>query len=264
MRAFARVYLGPYQRVPLRILDIGSRQALQRHRTYRDLFDAPPWSYTGADIEPGDNVDVVLRNHYQWSELHSDSFDVVLCGQVFEHVPYFWVTAFEIGRVLKEGGLACIVAPSGGQEHRYPVDCWRFYTDGLVSLCEYLGFTRLEAYTQRRNLYHEDGSDVWMDSSLVMQKPRFSELERRRFRLKAQLQGALSGPEELLDLELSAPDVRAFEASVIEPAIPRNAFLEEETRRLARLGALRSQLRLRGRRFLSLVRRAALSAVEPL
>jgi SAM-dependent methyltransferase len=263
MRAFARAYLSPYQQKPLRILDVGSRVAHQRHRTYRDLFTAASWSYTGADIEPGDNVDVVLANHYRWSDLEDDYFDVVVCGQVFEHIPYFWVTAFEIGRVLKEGGLACIVAPAGGHEHRYPVDCWRFYTDGLASLCEYLGFRELEAYTQRRNLYHDDGSDAWMDSCLVMQKPRFSEFERRRFRRRSRLHRALVEPEELAGPEFgtSAPP---REPSVIEPATSQEAFLAEETRRLNRLGALYTRVRLRGRRFLSLARRAALSAVEPL
>ena len=37
-------------------------------------------------------------------------------------------------RVLKPAGLLYINAPSNGDYHRYPVDCWRFFPDSGVAL----------------------------------------------------------------------------------------------------------------------------------
>jgi hypothetical protein len=93
MEAFRDGYLAEYRNTPLEILDIGSQVATRRQLNYRPLFDAAGWRYTGMDIEPGENVDVVVRNPYDWKEIASESFDVVVSGQTLEHVKFFWVTA---------------------------------------------------------------------------------------------------------------------------------------------------------------------------
>jgi hypothetical protein len=60
--------------------------------------------------------------------------------------------------------------PSSGPEHRYPVDCWRFYPDGLVALAEFAHLETLEAVTQWEDL-GDPVSDAWHDSMLVCRKP---------------------------------------------------------------------------------------------
>ena len=85
-----------------------------RQRQLRDLFAAPPWMYTGLDVAAGPNVDVVLRTPYAWREVASASANVVVSGQALEHIPYLWITMLEIARVLKVGGLCCILDPSSG------------------------------------------------------------------------------------------------------------------------------------------------------
>ena len=49
----------------------------------------------------------------------------------FEHIEFFWLTRQEMMRTLKPGGTIILIAPSRGQEHSYPVDCWRFYPEGF-------------------------------------------------------------------------------------------------------------------------------------
>ncbi len=66
--------------------------------------------------------------------------------------------------------MCCILAPSSGPEHRYPVDCWRFYPDGLVSLAQFAQMETLEAVTQWDDL-GDAVSDLWHDSMLVCRKP---------------------------------------------------------------------------------------------
>jgi hypothetical protein len=167
MTGFRDRYLSDHAAQPLRILDVGS---LDVNGTYRELFARPPWVYTGVDMAAGNNVDIVLRTPYVWREVASGSADVVISGQAFEHIEYFWVTMLEIARVLTNGGLCCILAPSSGPEHRYPVDCWRFYPDGMRSLAEFAQLETIEAVTQweDRGDIH---SDCWHDSMLVCRKP---------------------------------------------------------------------------------------------
>jgi len=188
MKAFRDGYLSEYLDFPLEILDIGSQIVAQRQLNYRPLFDSPAWRYTGMDIEPGENVDVVVRNPYDWKEIAAESFDVVVSGQTIEHVKFFWVTAFEIVRSLKEEGVACLIAPGAGEEHRFPVDCWRFYRDGMAALCEYAGARLVEVYTHWKGLHYEDGSERWKDSCVVLQKPRLDDRERGRLHERIEMQ----------------------------------------------------------------------------
>lgn len=168
MRAFRDAYLANRRHVSLTILDLG---AMDIHGCYRPLFDAPAWTYTGLDLEPGPNVDVVLRHPYHWREIPSASADVLISGQCFEHVEFFWLTILEIERVLKVGGLACLLAPSGGFEHRYPVDCWRFYPDGFAALARFAGLEPLSAEFPAPGMEYTDDSALWKDCRLIARKP---------------------------------------------------------------------------------------------
>jgi 2-polyprenyl-3-methyl-5-hydroxy-6-metoxy-1,4-benzoquinol methylase len=171
MSKFRDQYLQDRESDSLQILDLGSQDI---GGSYRSIFKNPNWQYCGVDVTPGSNVDIVLHNPYAWKEIPSSSVDVLVSGQAFEHIEFFWLTMQEIARVLKPGGLCCIIAPSGGYEHRYPVDCWRFYPDGFASLARYAKLEALEVTTQWEDLNYEDGSDIWKDSILVAQKPLVS------------------------------------------------------------------------------------------
>ena len=172
MRDFRDKYLADRRDQAMSILDLGSLDVSQNF-TYGDLFDQAPWRYTGMDLAEGKNVDIVLSDPYDWrAEVADESVDVLISGQALEHVEYFWILMLEVYRVLKPGGICCIIAPSGGIEHRYPVDCWRFYPDGLTALAKFAQLTPVEAYTQWEPVgYSEDNSDIWQDSVLIATKP---------------------------------------------------------------------------------------------
>jgi hypothetical protein len=90
----------------------------------------------------------------------------------------------QIERVLKPDGLCCIISPSGGFEHRYPVDCWRFYPDEFRALARYAHLLFLEGYTQWKSESYDDGSDVWLDSVLIASKPSASCIARAKIALR--------------------------------------------------------------------------------
>ena len=169
MAAFRRDYLEARRLERLTILDLGSQDI---NGSYRPLFSEPAWRYVGIDMVAGKNVDVVLRDPYHWREIAANSADVVISGQTFEHTEFFWLTMHQIARALKPGGLCCILAPSSGPEHRFPVDCWRVYPDGFRAVARYAGLETLEAITQWEDLPQYDSeSNKWHDSVLVACKP---------------------------------------------------------------------------------------------
>ena len=75
MGDFKEKYLSSRKGESLRILDLGSQDI---NGSYRPLFDHEPWTYQGADMSAGKNVDIVLKDPYRWREVPSNSYDVVL------------------------------------------------------------------------------------------------------------------------------------------------------------------------------------------
>ena len=180
MLTFRKKYLEGRQNEPLLILDLGS---LDVNGSYREYFAVSPWTYRGIDMAAGRNVDIVPQDPYDWGEIQSGSADVVISGQAFEHIEFFWLTMLEIARVLKPGGLCCLIAPSGGPEHRYPVDCWRFYPDGFAALARFTSLEVSDVYSQNGTTGYPDESDLWRDTVLVCRKPASSDLSsvKKRF-----------------------------------------------------------------------------------
>jgi SAM-dependent methyltransferase len=174
MRAVRNTYLVPLADRPIRVLDVGSG-AGEGTLSYRDIFRQPDFEYVGLDIEDGPNVNVVPKDPFCWAELGNESFDVVISGQTFEHNPYFWITAAEISRVLAQGGLAAIIAPSSGRVHRFPLDCWRFYPDSWAATCAYVGLEMLESSIEQWSAARPiAGAKQWHDAMMVARKPVFS------------------------------------------------------------------------------------------
>lgn len=77
----------------------------------------------------------VSRDEYTFP-VQSNSYDVVLSGQVIEHVPKVWIWIKELSRVCKPGGYVITIAPVSWPYHEAPIDCWRIYPDGMKALYE--------------------------------------------------------------------------------------------------------------------------------
>lgn len=160
---------------PLRIIDIGSYDV---NGSYKPLLDAPGWHYLGVDLSPGPNVDVVLQSPYRLP-FASHSIDVIVSGQAFEHIQFFWLTWLEMCRVLKPGGMIFLVAPSRGHEHRYPQDCWRFYPDGFRALAAYGDLELLHVSTDWQPHPAADSAE-WGDTVGVFRQKPMGYLKRLR------------------------------------------------------------------------------------
>ena len=170
MNWFVDTYLSNYETKDgkIAVLDVGSYDV---NGSYKCLFDADKFSYLGLDMESGSNVDIVAKKPYSWEMLQNESFDVVISGQAFEHMEFFWLVLQEMIRVLKPCGLICVIAPRSQNLHRYPIDCYRFDTDGMIALAR---FGNLQALHASTNLAPLGASPDWYyhvgDSMLVAKK----------------------------------------------------------------------------------------------
>jgi len=115
----------------LTVLDVGGR-----YQPYRPLFENRLAHYIACDLERTELVDVIASG--ESLPFASDSFDVVLCTQVFEYFDHPHLAAKEIHRVLRPGGVLLMSVVSFGprfvdDEH------WRFTPSGIQAVLHLFG-----------------------------------------------------------------------------------------------------------------------------
>lgn len=180
MKKFVDKYLQNFSGDNIKILDIGSQDI---NGSYRDLFNHRGWNYIGLDMSEGRNVDIVIKDPYSWKEIKSNYFEVVITGQTLEHIEYPWLTMCEISRILKYNGLCCVIVPSSGPEHKYPIDCYRFFPDGLKALANYANLAIIECY----NCWEDDpnyiGGNIFKDTVLICSKENKNILTKIKYNI---------------------------------------------------------------------------------
>ena len=75
MKWFVDNYALKINNEKIKILDVGSYDI---NGSYKQLFVNENFEYIGIDMEEGPNVDIALKNPYDWSEIETDSFDIVI------------------------------------------------------------------------------------------------------------------------------------------------------------------------------------------
>ena len=171
MQYIKDTYLNPNEE--LKILDVGSFDKTGTYN-YGLILNEDKWTYQGVDLIEGNNVDIVVENGYDWQEIEDESYDVIISGQAFEHIEFFWLTLEQIKRILKPGGLFCLIVPSTGPVHKNPYDCYRFREDSMTSMAKYINFNVIEYGTTTDKISHP-----WYDTYLIARKPYQSDIEKR-------------------------------------------------------------------------------------
>ena len=82
----------------IKVLDIGSFDCNGNERHFFEDSD-----YTGIDLMPGKNVDVVCAG--QDYDAADQTFDTIISCECFEHNPFYAETINNVVRMLKSGGL---------------------------------------------------------------------------------------------------------------------------------------------------------------
>jgi SAM-dependent methyltransferase len=94
------------------------------------------WHTVDLAARPG--MTHAARDEYDFP-IEEGAYDVVLSGQVFEHVRKPWRWLPELARVCRPGGIVATISPISWAYHEAPVDCWRAYPDGLRALHDEAG-----------------------------------------------------------------------------------------------------------------------------
>ena len=135
----------------IRVLDVGGADV---NGSYRNIFTDKKFKYVGLDLQEGPGVDVVIDDPYQLP-FEDGAFDILVSGQAFEHVEFFWKLFEEMSRVIGKDGFIFLIAPSGGPIHRYPVDCYRFYPDAYQALAKYTGINLAACWMDDRGPWND-------------------------------------------------------------------------------------------------------------
>lgn len=173
MNEFADKFIYRSDGEKCKVLDVGSQMidGQQRLGSYKSIFsEHSEIEYTGCDMVDGLNVDIVLKSPYNWSNIPANPFDFVISGQMLEHVEFPWLTFIEINRVLKPGGMCCIIAPSAGHMHNFPLDCYRYYPDGISALASYANLEVVDAFAQWEHDKYPHLNETWKDCVLIARK----------------------------------------------------------------------------------------------
>lgn len=121
----------------LKTLEVGSRNY---NGSVRPYFHG---EYVGVDMEPGPDVDAVMRASAL--DFPDESFECVVTTEMFEHDSTFWLSMAEMERVLSPGGYLLLTTRGiAFPYHEYPGDFWRFTPDAIESLFEGVGLEILE------------------------------------------------------------------------------------------------------------------------
>ncbi|RJQ24615.1 methyltransferase domain-containing protein [Candidatus Parcubacteria bacterium] len=138
---FAKESLFKHQFNVGRTLEIGSYNV---NGTIRDSFQHKSNEYIGVDQSAGPCVDLVINAHELLDCFGSNSFDTILCCEMLEHDPQFWLTVGIMHQMLKPNGYLFVSTPTFGFPlHRFPKDYWRFGEDAYREFI-FKGFEILE------------------------------------------------------------------------------------------------------------------------
>lgn len=125
----------PYFKSGMRILEIGPDGFPS---TYGRLVDALGLVWESVDIADRPGLTYTATGEESFP-IPDGRFDIVLSGQVIEHVRKPWRWIREAARVCASGGHLINIVPVSWPYHEAPVDCWRVHPEGMRSLHEEAG-----------------------------------------------------------------------------------------------------------------------------
>ena len=82
------------------------------------------------------NLTYTIDNPYSFP-IPDNTYDIVLSGQVIEHVQEIWKWMGELKRIVKSKGIIFTINPVSWPFHEAPFDCWRIFPSGIEAIAKY-------------------------------------------------------------------------------------------------------------------------------
>jgi SAM-dependent methyltransferase len=125
-------YATRFVRPQSRVLEIGPDSIPS---SYAKVFREMPVTWHTLDISNGADLTYPGVSDYEFP-IPEEAYDVIIAGQVIEHVRKIWLWIQEVARVCRTGGHVILINPVSWPYHAAPVDCWRIYPEGMRALLE--------------------------------------------------------------------------------------------------------------------------------
>lgn len=171
-------HAAPLHEPGLTLLELGVGKSLGRSLVRRFALERG-CSYFFADIRNGFADDpgfVRMLDRFSIDSI-DDRFDRIVGYMMLHNVWMPWRWLPEVARVLKPVGLATFVVPVNADLNYHPVDCWRFFPDGMAALFEDAGLDvvlNIMANEDEREIArkHQIGGARVVDVITVGRKPK--------------------------------------------------------------------------------------------
>lgn len=115
------------------VLEIGPDGFPSAYRRTVEASTRAPAAWHTVDLFADPRLTFVAESEYRFP-IADETYDVVVSGQVIEHVRKPWVWIKELARVCKTGGTVITVNPVSWPYHEAPIDCWRAFPEGMKAL----------------------------------------------------------------------------------------------------------------------------------
>ena len=144
----------------MRVLEIGPAKIPS---TYQKIVDDDSLIWHTLDIRVDPKLTYSGASEYEFP-VPDEAYEIVLSGQVIEHVRKIWIWIKEIARLCRPEGLVIVINPVSWPYHEAPVDCWRMYPEGMKALYEEAGldvlFSTFECLEEREDSEYVPGKSL--------------------------------------------------------------------------------------------------------
>jgi SAM-dependent methyltransferase len=126
-------------------LELGTLRSDPTFPTHHETWVPNASAFVMADVEAGQDVDLVVDAHELVAKVGPESFDIIIAVAILEHLQRPWLAVAEMAEVLRPGGVVYLDTHQTFPLHGYPNDFFRFSTDALRTLAEDAGLEVLGA-----------------------------------------------------------------------------------------------------------------------